>query len=96
MIASTITALLIGEWYNLAITHKTDGYPFGGEGSTPYYYKSLESYISNTIIWTIIFSIILIFSIFSMTYKNHRLQYFSFGLMVVAVIAMFINGQIGT
>jgi formate hydrogenlyase subunit 3/multisubunit Na+/H+ antiporter MnhD subunit len=75
---------------------KTEGYPFGGEGPTPYYYKSLESYISNTLTWSIIFVAILIFSIFSITHKNHRLQYFSFGLMVVAVIAMLMNGKIGT
>jgi glycerol uptake facilitator-like aquaporin len=93
-IAAIITALLLGEWYNLGIKHNTEDYPFGGEGPTPYYYKSLESYISNTLTWATIFGAILMFSIFTITRKNRRLQYCSFGLLVASIIAMFINGQI--
>ena len=92
-IAAIITAFLLGEWYNLGIKQNTEGYPFGGEGPKPYYYQSLGTYLTNNLTWAAIFATILMFSIFTITHKNRRLQYCSFGLLIVSIIAMFINGN---
>jgi magnesium-transporting ATPase (P-type) len=94
LIAAIFTTLLFGEWYELVIRHKTEGYPLGKEGPVPYYYKTLEAYSTHNLNWAIIFAIILTFSVFALLRKNQRLKYYSFGIIVITIIALFLNGQI--
>jgi hypothetical protein len=94
LIAAIFTTFLFGEWYELVIRHKSEGYPFGKEGPVPYYYKSPEAYSTNNLTWAIIFAIILTFSFFTLLQKNQRLKYYALGITIIAIISMYINGQI--
>jgi hypothetical protein len=76
------------------ILNLTGEYPFGGEGPTPYYYRTAELYALVNLTWGILFVGTLIFSVVVMVMKRERI-FFAFTLTLLLLIAMFIHGQIG-
>jgi len=100
IIISSIAILLNGlfslinfsEWYTVKILNKTSDYPFGGEGSTPYYYKSAELYSTVNLVWGLIFSIILSLSIWTLFKK--KISVLSLALTLIFILLQIIHGQI--
>ena len=80
------------EWYIVKIQNKTSDYPFGGEGSTPYYYKSAELYSTVNLVWGLIFLIILSFSIWTLFKK--KLTVLSLVLTLIFILILIIHGHI--
>lgn len=61
IILSGIFALMnLSGIYLIGILNKTDGYPFGGETPTPYYYKTSGLYSKVNLVWGLIFLTILL------------------------------------
>jgi hypothetical protein len=87
-----LSLLNFSEWYFVKIQNKTSGYPFGGEGPTPYYYKSAELYSIVNFSWGLIFLIILAFSIWTLFKK--KLTILSLVLTLMFIIILIIHGQI--
>lgn len=86
----------LGEFYLISILNKTDGYPFGGEGPTPYYYKTAGLYSTVNLIWGLIFLATLLLTIRT-TIKGQRKNVFWFlGLTILLILGQFLHGQIGT
>ena len=84
---STLTIILSGfftlmnlvEFYNIDTLNKTDDYSFGGEGPTPYYYKSAGLYSTVHLVWGLIFLTTLLFTIRT-TFKGDRKKIFCYFL----------------
>jgi len=78
------------------IQGRTAEYPFGGEGPTPYYYKTAEMYSTVNLIWGIVFLSILLFTSWTIIKGQKKLTAISFGSTIILLLGLFINGQIGT
>jgi len=74
----------LSEFIKIYIFKKTENYPFGGEGSTPWYYDSAESYAIVCLVSGIMFLILLGLSIW-FTLKSRK-----GALSVCAIFALII------
>ena len=78
IILSGLLALMnLSEWYIVKIQGRTAEYPFGGEGPTPYYYKTAEMYSTVNLIWGIVFLMVLLFTSWT-TVHDKNLKPYSF------------------
>jgi len=96
ILCGLLTFMNLGEFYLIGILNKTDGYPFGGEGPTPYFYKTAALYSKVNLIWGLIFLTTLLFAIRT-TIKGQQKNVFWFlGLIILLILGQFMHGQIGT
>ena len=86
----------LSEFYLIGILNQTDGYPFGGEGSTPYYYKSSRLYSIVNLIWGLLFLTTLLYATWRIIKGNRKNTFWLFGLTILLIIGQFFHGQIGT
>ena len=82
------------EWFMISVLGKTAGYPFGGEGPTPYYYKTTDLYVIVNLIWAIIFSATLTFGIITIVRKNVTGLFAALGTTVLMAVIMIAQGMI--
>lgn len=86
----------LSEFYIIGVLNKTDGYPFGGEGPTPYYYKTAGLYSTVNLIWGLICLTTLLLALRT-TFKGQRNKIIWFlGMTVILILGQFLHGQIGT
>ncbi|MEM6261970.1 MAG: hypothetical protein AAGI38_05645 [Bacteroidota bacterium] len=90
-----LTFLNLSEWYVVGVQGRTEGYPFGGESPTPYYYQTAELYSTVTLIWGIIFLAVLLLAIWTVWKGKQQLNAIAFGLTITLLLGLFIHGQIG-
>ena len=96
IILSGLLALLnLGEFYSIGILNKTDGYPFGGEGPTPYYYKTARLYSTVNLIWGLIFLTTLLLAIWTIIKEQRKNAIWFLGLTFLLILGQFLHGQIG-
>ena len=86
----------LGEFYTVGILKNTDGYPFGGEGPTPFYYKTAKLYSTVNLIWGLIFFTTLFFTIRTAVKGQQKNVFWFFGLTVLLILAQLLHGQMGT
>jgi len=97
IILSGLLALMnFSEWYTVKIQQRTGEYPFGGEGTTPYHYKTAELYSTVTLLWGIMFLAVLIFTIWTVIKKRKKWTAIAFGATVILLLVLFVHGQSGT
>ena len=104
IILSSLTLILSGlvafmnfsEWYIVKIQGRTAEYPFGGEGPTPYYYKTAEMYSKVNLIWGILFLSVLLFTSWTIIKGQKKWTAISFGSTIILLLGLFMHGQIGT
>jgi hypothetical protein len=85
----------LNEFFLIGILNQTDGYPFGGESQTPYYYRTARLYSTVNLIWGVISLSILLIAIRT-TIKGQRKKIFwVLGLTVMLILGQFFHGQIG-
>ncbi|NEM98348.1 hypothetical protein [Pontibacter burrus] len=94
----TITGLLafinLEEWYVIGILNRTVGYPFGGEGTTPYYYKTPELYALVSLIWGLLFTGAFVFAVLAIIQKNKTRMVAALGSTVFLLAMLFVHGLI--
>jgi len=97
IILSGLLALMnLSEWYIVKIQGRTAEYPFGGEGPTPYYYKTAEMYSTVNLIWGTVFLSVLLFTSWTIIKGQKKWTAISFGSTIILLLGLFIHGQIGT
>jgi hypothetical protein len=94
LIAGLLAFIHLEEWYVIGVLEKTAGYPFGGEGPTPYYYDSPDLYARVNLIWGILFSVALTFGITTIVKKNITGLVAALGTTVLMAVVMFAQGMI--
>lgn len=90
LFSGLLIAIHLHEWIKVGLLKQIYNYPFGGEGSVPFYYKSAEFYSLYMFIWSILLFANLIIGIVSMVKKKRIGAYLAFGLLVLPIIALFI------
>jgi len=94
VIAGLLAFMHLEEWFMISVLGKTAGYPFGGEGPTPYYYKTTDLYVIVNLIWAIIFSATLTFGIITIVRKNVTGLFAALGTTVLMAVIMIAQGMI--
>lgn len=96
VLTGLLTFMSFSEWYIVKIQKRTADYPFGGEGPTPYYYKTAELYSFVNLIWGLVFLTVFLFTIWTLVMGKSKLTLISFGSTLFLLLGFFIHGQIGT
>lgn len=86
-----ITAILSGfsayielsEFIRIAINKNTGGYPFGGEGPVPWYYKSASLYANAALIYGLLFLAIFLLATWAFIRIKKRTLIFSLIIFVI-------------
>lgn len=93
-INGSLAILNLGEFYKIGIRKQVSGYPFGGEGPVPYYYKTAELYSTVSLVWGLLFLSALAFVIWAMLKRKKIVL--TLGVTLFLVLALLIHGLIGT
>ena len=96
ILSGLFTFLNLSEFYLIGILYKTEGYPFGGEGPTPYYYRSAGLYSTVSLIWGLLFLATFLLVLRSIFYGHRKNIFWFLGLTVLLILGQLIHGQIGT
>ena len=100
LIVSTLTILLGGlltffnfsEWFSVSVLHMTGSYPFGGEGPTPYYYRTADLYSTVMLVWGILFLMPLSYGIWTIIKGQRARTILTLGLTLLLLVVMYIHG----
>ena len=89
-----ITFGLYSEWWNIAISKNSNGYPWGSVNETPWYYKNSETYSTVMLIEAILFSIALFVLVTqALKHKKTRVLY-SFLLCFLLLVLIILSAAI--
>ena len=88
-----MAAMNLYESYKIGILNRTAGYPFGGEGPIPYYYKTAESYALVNAVFGFVFLVLSALCAWSFIRFRRRVGLAAFVLIVFAVVVMYFNGK---
>jgi hypothetical protein len=97
-----VTVLLSGlfafinlqEFVTVSILQKTGGYPFGGEGPTPWYYKTSRLYATVNLIFGLLFFFTLAFTWWTFIKVKRKSLLVVFIMTLLLVFIQIINGQL--
>jgi hypothetical protein len=95
LLSGAMMIMNLWEFYKTGILKQTSEYPFGGEGPVPYYYKTAEMYSGVMLVWGIVFFLTMAFAILTILKRQKSRTLMAFGLTLLLIIAMYIQGQIG-
>jgi len=96
ILSGLLTLMNLSEFYLIGVLGQTEGYPFGGEGPTPYYYKTSGLYSTVNLIWGLLFLLTLSFSIRAIIKGQRKNIFWFLDLAVILIVGQFLHGQIGT
>jgi len=96
-----VTVLLSGlfafinlfEFLTVGILHQTSGYPFGGEGPTPWYYKSAQLYATVNLVFGLLFFIALAFSCWTFVKVKKSPLFVTLLVTLLLIFIQILNGQ---
>jgi len=94
LISGFIALSNLDEFVKIGLLKKTNGYPFGGEGLVPWYYKTAEIYAGVNLFFGLLFLITLIFALWTTFKKKKNGLLISFLVTILILAIQFINGQI--
>lgn len=95
IICGLLTFLNLSEFYKIGILRLTDGYHFGGEGPTPYYYKTVELYSMVNLIWGLLFLLNLAYTTWTVVKGQRKKTFLVFGVTLFLLLMLITHGQIG-
>lgn len=84
----------LSEWYRVGILKATSGYPFGGEGPVPYYYKTAGLYSLVNGIFGTVFLFLTLLAAWSFFRYQRRTGVIAFALTMVTLVIAYLNGRI--
>jgi hypothetical protein len=82
----------LSEYYIVGISKDIDGYPFGGEGPVPYFYRTAELYAAVCLTYGVLFSFLAILGILNIWKKwinGHLLFVLVFLLIMIKLYHSF-------
>lgn len=83
----------LSEFVKIGILKQTSGYPFGGEGPTPWYYKTPQLYATVNLVFGVLFFFTLAFSCWTF-FKVKKAPFFGmFIVTLVSILIQIITGQ---
>ncbi|MBK9742744.1 MAG: hypothetical protein IPO94_07135 [Saprospiraceae bacterium] len=93
MLNGILTFICLSEYYLVGILKNTKGYPFGGEGSTPWYYKTAEMYANVNLGFGFVFLVSFLTVIWATLKRNNKLVFFTYIWTILLILILMVNGQ---
>lgn len=93
MLSGILTFICLSEYYLVGILKNTKGYPFGGEGPTPWYYKTAEMYANVNLGFGFVFLVSFLTVIWATLKRNNKLVFFTCIWTILLILIMMVNGQ---
>ena len=93
-ISAFFAVMDLSEYYIVGVLKDVEGYPFGGEGPVPYFYKTAELYAMVTLSYGVLFILLTILGIFNIRKKlinGHLLFVIVFFLIIVRLLHFFLD-----
>jgi hypothetical protein len=94
VIGQLVSAINVTEWVRVGILRRTAGYPFGGEGPVPYFYKTAELYSLVNCIFGALFLTLSVVVLWAVIKKQERMGWVGSWSILAALIVMFVNEKI--
>jgi hypothetical protein len=85
-----LSALMLTEWVTVKLFGNAAGYPFGGEGPTPYYYQTADLYAAAALIWGLLLLTTFAFGILAVVKRNRRIALITTGFTILLWFAFFL------
>ncbi|GGK87761.1 hypothetical protein ACD591_19315 [Rufibacter glacialis] len=82
------------EWCSISVLQRKTGYPFGGEGPTPYYYTTPDLYATVSLVWGILFSAAMAFGIGTIVKKSLAGLITALGITMLLAVSLVAHGTI--
>jgi len=97
----TATVLLSGlfafanlsEFVTVGVLKHTSTYPFGGEGPTPWYYKSAQLYAAVNLTFGMLFLLTFLIGAWSFVKDQKKALLISFGVSLLLIVLQLLTGQ---
>jgi glycopeptide antibiotics resistance protein len=83
----------LSEFVAVGMLNKTSGYPFGGEGPTPWFYKSAQLYATVNLIFGILFLVSFSMATWAFVRVQRKALVISFALSILFVVLQLLTGQ---
>jgi hypothetical protein len=84
------------EWFRVGVIGNISGYPFGGEGPVPYFYKTPQLYSAVWSIFGCIWLCLTTLSFWSLLKSKRRMGLISSTLIITFVLIEYVSGQISS
>jgi len=88
-----MTFINLYEFVTIGLLKKTGGYPFGGEGPVPWYYKSADLYAKVNLFFGLLFLTTLLVALWITLKKKKMGLFITFLLTIFLIAIMYVNGQ---
>jgi hypothetical protein len=83
----------LSEFLAVGVLQQTSGYPFGGEGPTPWYYKTPQLYATLNLIFGLLFFSALAFNCWAFTKVKKALLFATLIMTLLLILIQILNGQ---
>jgi hypothetical protein len=83
----------LSEFLTVGILQQTSGYPFGGEGPSPWYYKSPQLYATVNLILGLLFFSVLAFSCWALIKVKKTILLATLIVTLFLILIQIVNGQ---
>lgn len=94
LLSGLLSLLNLSEFYQIVILNKTEGYPFDGDGPTPYFYKTAKLYSTVNLIWGLSFLTMLLLTIWTVFKGQRKNIFWLLGLTILLILGQFLHGLI--
>ncbi|HEV7329401.1 MAG TPA: hypothetical protein VGN63_00020 [Flavisolibacter sp.] len=93
LLAGLFAYINLSEFLAVGISQQTSGYPFGGEGPTPWYYKTPKLYATVTLIFGLAFFSVLAFSCWAVVKGKKTFLVTALVVTLFLILIQILNGQ---
>lgn len=91
ILCGLMCVLNFGEFITVGVLKYANDYPFGGEGPTPWYYRSAKLYATVNLIFGILFLSAFLFTLWSLVKKKHTALFASVLLSFFLLAVQYVN-----
>jgi|GEM_PF-1033278 len=82
----------LSEFINVGILQQTNGYPFGAEGPTPWYYKTPQLYATVNFVYGLFFLSTLVFGSWTFKKVKKRPLFINFIVTLLLIFIQIVSG----
>lgn len=83
----------LSEFVIVGVLKETSGYPFGGEGSTPWFYKSAQLYATVNLVFGLLFLLSLATGVWSFIRIKKNILVICFSVSFFLIFLQLLTGQ---
>jgi glycopeptide antibiotics resistance protein len=93
ILAGLFAFVNLSEFVTVGVLKQTSGYPFGGEGPTPWFYKSAQLYATVNLVFGLLFLLPLATGVWSFLRFKKKVLIICFGLSLFLILLQLLTGQ---